>query len=201
MSQSKSIDEAPRAVIIAGPNGSGKTTIAREYLQIHHLDYLSADEIAEELAPGDIERVRLEAGRQFFTRLARRIDTGGSFLAETTFAGKGFRRILDQLQHAGYSITIIFVFVDSAEMCVWRVRERIRKGGHSVPEQDIIRRFHRSIANFWWTYRGYAKRWHLIYNGSNQAQEAAIGESSEVTQRDEPLYQRFLRIVGGQRDE
>jgi len=187
--------ELRHAVIVSGPNGSGKTTIAREYLLTHNLEYLSADEIAEGLPHESLQEVRLQAGRLFFERIIENIQVGRSFLAETTLAGKGFRRIVAELKAAGYSVTLIFVFLDSADACVARIRERVRKGGHDVPEADIRRRYIRSINNFWHLYRLGADRWHLLYNSVMQAQEVAIGEGDEVVIQDENLYELFQELL------
>jgi predicted ABC-type ATPase len=54
---------------------------------------------------------------------------------------------------AGYLVTIVFIYLDSADTSVARVRERVRRGGHDVPESDIRRRFHRCFSNFWRIYR------------------------------------------------
>jgi len=187
--------ELRHAVIVSGPNGSGKTTIAREYLLTHNLEYLSADEIAEGLPHESLQEVRLQAGRLFFERIIENIQVGRSFLAETTLAGKGFRRIVAELKAAGYSVTLIFVFLDSADACVARIRERVRKGGHDVPEADIRRRYIRSINNFWHLYRLGADRWHLLYNSVMQPQEVAIGEGDEVVIQDENLYELFQELL------
>jgi len=187
--------ELRHAVIVSGPNGSGKTTIAREYLLTHNLEYLSADEIAEGLPHESLQEVRLQAGRLFFERIIENIQVGRSFLAETTLAGKGFRRIVAELKAAGYSVTLIFVFLDSADACVARIRERVRKGGHDVPETDIRRRYIRSINNFWHLYRLGADRWHLLYNSVMQPQEVAIGEGDEVVIQDENLYELFQELL------
>ncbi|MEW6609845.1 MAG: hypothetical protein AB1414_20775 [bacterium] len=73
--------------IIAGPNGSGKTTFAKGFTDEVPLPFLSADEIAIELLPY-LEKVRVQAGRIFFERMEEYIAKGISFMVETTLAGK-----------------------------------------------------------------------------------------------------------------
>jgi len=66
--------DRPQLFVVGGPNGSGKTTIARELEQVHGLSFLSADAIAEELAPSEWERVRVQAGRLFLARARSAIE-------------------------------------------------------------------------------------------------------------------------------
>ena len=152
-------------IIIAGPNGSGKTTFASEYLRDSMIsEYISADAIAEKLVsnPEEFGKVRIQAGRLFFQEIYRLIETEKDFIVEVTLSGKGFERIISRLKRAGYTVAIVFIFLKSAETCVARVRNRVIAGGHHVPTEDIVRRFYRSKYNFWHIYKNRVDRWQYI---------------------------------------
>ena len=91
--------------------------------------------------------------RLFFGEIQRLIKSEKDFVVEVTLAGKGFERIIRRLKRAGYTVTIIFLFLKSLEMCIARVRNRVMAGGHHVPTEDIVRRFYRSKRNFWYSYK------------------------------------------------
>lgn len=182
--------------VIAGPNGSGKTTFAQEFLSQTPQRYLSADLIASQLAPDDPASAEMAAGRVFLQRLAQFIAGSNNFLVESTLSGRGFRRALEKAKLAGFEITIVFVYLDSADTCVARVQERVRKGGHHVPEADVRRRFYRSLSNFWQIYRNFANQWVLIYNAVTGFQHVASGSAGATSIRDETLFNLFLERAG-----
>lgn len=185
-----------RAIIVAGPNGAGKTTFVREYLKEHDIPYISADAIAEQMWEGDIREVALPAGKRFFSELYGAIESGESFVVETTLSGLGFRRALRRMKHERYAINIIYIYLESPEFCVARIEERTRRGGHHVPEEDVIRRFRRSIVNFWEMYRIEADSWYLICNTTQQFVEVARGQEDEHMIIEEKSYNTFLETEG-----
>ena len=178
--------------VIAGPNGSGKTTWVEALLEIRtDLAYLSADAIAAELSPERPEKAQFEAGRRFLEALARGLDEGRSLVVESTLAGLGMQRFFQRARTRGYRIVVLFVFVETVELCVQRVAQRVLKGGHDVPEVDIRRRYPRSLARFWRLYRLQAHEWHLVYNARESFELVALGSKDRTEVLDDYLFESF----------
>ena len=184
-------------IVIAGPNGSGKTTFASEYLRDSDIQYISADALAAELVstPEDLDKAKIQAGRLFFQEIQRLIEAERDFAVEVTLAGKGFERIIRRLKRAGYTVTIIFLFLKSPDVCIARVQNRVMAGGHDVPEEDIVRRFYRSKHNFWHIYKDQVDQWHLYYNSGEQAQEVAVGAVDRTTVINENFFELFMQDI------
>jgi predicted ABC-type ATPase len=98
-------------------------------------------------------------------------------------------------------VTIMYLIVDSVDTCVSRVKERVRKGGHDVPESDIRRRYVRSMSNFWSIYRALADQWLLVYNGTEGIREIAIGDAMHSAIRDPLRWSSFMDQVRKDGDE
>ena len=121
-------------MVIAGPNGSGKTTFVSEYLRDSEMSvYISADAIAERLVsrPEEMGSVKIQAGRLFIKEIHELIEAGDRLYCRgTTLSGKGYfqARTISQLKRAGYTVTIVFIFLKSPETSVARVRNRVQCG-------------------------------------------------------------------------
>jgi predicted ABC-type ATPase len=182
-------------IVVAGPNGAGKSTFIAEFLLERPCPYLSADLIATEFPHLDPVSQKVAAGREFLRRMEAQLSKADDFVVETTLSGRTLRNYLTRARAAGFSVSITFIFLDSADTSVERVRERVRRGGHDVPEPDIRRRFTRSLSNFWTTYRKIADQWTMVYNAGDCPVEVAFGYRDEVAVSDEVLFLRFLQLA------
>tara|TARA_R110002126_G_scaffold1440_2_gene8262 strand:+ start:61 stop:654 length:594 start_codon:yes stop_codon:yes gene_type:complete len=183
-------------IVIAGPNGSGKTTLAKELIADQKITYISADDIAYELAPKNPESVRVQAGKEFFKRLGASITNEENILIESTLAGKSLASLIKEYQYEhGYTITVVFVYLANADICVERVAIRVEKGGHEVPVIDIKRRFSRSLSNFWNLYRALSDKWYLFYNSDDSFEEVARNVDQEQFVLDEELFSKFQLMI------
>ncbi|MCE0523208.1 MAG: zeta toxin family protein [Methylacidiphilales bacterium] len=160
----------PRCIIIAGPNGAGKTTLAREYLpqEGHCPVFVNADLIAAGLSPFRPDTVAWQAGRLFLRQIDALSRQRKDFAFETTLSGLAYVRRIEQWKISGYSIHILFLKLSSPALAIQRVRQRVRLGGHSLPEEMIRRRFHSGWINFDRTYRRLADSW-AVYDNSGVA--------------------------------
>ena len=139
-----------RIIIIAGPNGAGKTTFAEEFLP-HEANcpiFVNADLIAAGLAPFDPDGVAIKAGRLMLQEIFRHVRRRDSFAFETTLSGRMYARHIPVWQKKGYTVKLFFLRLDSPELAIARVRQRVKEGGHNVPEDTIRRRFTAGLRNF-----------------------------------------------------
>lgn len=133
----------PTVYVIAGPNGAGKTTFASEFLPdfVDCREFLNADLIAAGLAPFAPETQNIRAARLLLERIKELAAAKSDFGFETTLSGRTYARLLKEMQEKhGYKIVLFFLWLPTADMAVSRVANRVRQGGHHVPEIDIRRR-------------------------------------------------------------
>ena len=136
--------------ILAGPNGSGKTSLARVVLLPSFLkenEFVNADEIAKNLSPEDPRQSQIDAGRLMLNRLDFLINEEKSFAFETTLSAKTYLNFIRKAKSLGYQINLIFLVLESEDLAVNRVETRVRKGGHNIETQVVQRRFKRGLVN------------------------------------------------------
>jgi len=139
----------PVCTIIAGPNGSGKTTFALSYLPnfAHCRNFINADLIAVGLSPLAPEREWLNASRLLLGEIRQYEGRNESFAFETTLAGRGYLRLIRRLLKSDWRVELYYLWLPNVDMSIARVAERVRHGGHDIPHASIVRRYPRSIFN------------------------------------------------------
>ena len=154
-------------LIIAGPNGAGMTTFATEFLPNEGdcPTFINADLIAAGLNPFQPERSAVQAGRIMLRLIDEYVQRGESFAFETTLSGRGYARMIPNWQAQGYRVRLYFLRLPGAEMAVARVRNRVREGGHHIPQDVVYRRFDAGWRNFQQIYRDLADEW-ALYDAS-----------------------------------
>lgn len=187
--------EQPILIVIGGANGSGKTTLAREYISVEGLPYLGADQIAYDLDLDDVESVAIQAGRLFIQKIAKSIERRQSFMVESTLSGISLRKWINAAHDSGFSVEVAFVYLDTPELCIERVSARVSRGGHHVPDEDILRRYSRSNLNFWNQYRKLADKWKLYNNTGSGVLPVAIGDDDGTQIEDSRRFEIWLRMV------
>lgn len=160
----------PKIIIIAGPNGAGKTTFAREFLpqEAGCPVFVNADLIAAGLSPFAPERAAIQAGRLMLDAIAQHVARRESFAFETTLSGRAYARQIPQWRQLGYRVELFFLSLTSADMAVQRVAERVRQGGHDIPEATIRRRFDSGARLFPDVYQPLVNQWVLYDNSGDE---------------------------------
>lgn len=174
--------------VIGGPNGAGKTTLAQtllpEYLGV--VEFVNADQIAGGLSAFRPDSVSIDAGRVMLRRIYELAGLDQDFAFETTLASRSFAPFLQELKRRGYTVVLIFVWLQSPRLAFRRVRLRASKGGHDVPQEIISRRYDRGLANLRQLYLPLADSWFIFDNSSPEpvlVAERQEGEAAVVHNR------------------
>lgn len=156
----------PNLYIIAGCNGAGKTTASFTVLpeMLNCDEFINADEIARGLSPLNPDKAAIDAGRLMLTKIDRLILNNKDFAFETTLATKSYSNTILRAKRNGYTVTLVFFWLDSVELAIERVKTRVIEGGHNIPEPVIIRRYFAGLSNLFSIYIPLCDYWMLFNN-------------------------------------
>jgi predicted ABC-type ATPase len=182
-------------IIIAGPNGSGKTTFAKSFLKEFKYEFLNADEIAKELTGKGESAGNISAGKEYFSRIEKLRSKNKNIILESTLSGLFLKKMIQGFSKKNYLITIIFVYLNRPEISIDRIKVRVSKGGHHVPDEDVRRRFARGINNFWSIYRQMADNWILVNNSESSFEQVAIKGIKNYEIINGTLFETFIKLI------
>lgn len=140
--------------IIAGCNGAGKTTVSFTILPeiIQCKEFVNADEIAKGLSPFNSQKIAVEAGIVMLNRINDLLANNESFAFETTLSGRSYKNRVIAARNNGYTVTLLFLWLQSVELAKERVRVRVSEGGHNVESNVIEKRYLKGICNLFEIY-------------------------------------------------
>jgi len=190
---SRGVSRRPCLYIVAGPNGSGKTTFAREFLPDYARckEFINADLIAGGLSPFSPEAAAMRAGRLFLEQIRLLASRRSDFGFETTLSGVTYVSMLRKLKAQGYRVHLFFLWIPTVEMALARIADRVRRGGHDIPETVVRRRFHKSIQKLLTLYRPLLDLWMLFDNSGTKPQLIAREEVGELRVFDQKLFAKI----------
>ncbi len=185
----------PRVVVLAGINGAGKTTASRDLL-INVLKipvFTNADAVARGLNSLNPESEAVRAGWIMLEWMRTLADQKRDFAFETTLSARSYAPWLKGLRQSGYEVYLYYYWLRSAEIAIARVAQRVRSGGHHIPDADVLRRYSRSVKNFLELYRGIADTWEVFDNTDGDRKLLAIGNPTQQLVDSEETWETFMR--------
>lgn len=167
----------PTIYIIAGPNGAGKTTASSILLPkfLNCREFVNADSIASGLSPFQPETVSIHAARIMLTRIKELINEKANFAFETTLTTKSYINILETAKEKNYKIILFYFWINSVELALERIADRVKNGGHDIPEEVVRRRYTRSLDNLVNLFFPITDYWFILNNSENKPKLIAEG--------------------------
>ena len=164
----QTLTQLQEVLIIAGPNGAGKTTFAREFLvnEASCPRSINADLIAAGLNPFQPEKAAIPPGRLMLKTIHDTVSAGESFACKTTLSGRIYARMIPEWWGFRSLVRLHFFGLSTPEKAIERVAQRVREGGHDVPQEVIRRRMAKGWRNFLATYRRMVDEW-ILYDSTN----------------------------------
>ena len=184
--------------IISGCNGAGKTTASYTVLPeiLDCKEFVNADEIARGLSPFNPESMAIEAGRLMLQRIEDLLRREVTFSIETTLATKSYLSLVRRAQAKGYRVSIIFFWLNSPELAIKRVAERVQHGGHNIPKDIVRRRYVAGINNLFRLFMPEVDYWDIYDNSEYPRKQVACGgKNADTTIVAELLYLKLKDYV------
>ncbi len=188
----------PRLYIISGCNGAGKTTASYSLLpeMLDCSEFVNSDEFAKGLSPFNPEKASIQASRYMLMKIRYLLKKQRDFAVETTLATRTLLKTARLAQDAGYTVTLLYFWLNTPELAIERVKARVETGGHNIPEETIRRRYHVGIDYFFHYYAPICERWILADNSQIPFRVIAEGSKDDVINiKDEETYEKIKAIA------
>jgi predicted ABC-type ATPase len=179
--------------IIAGPNGSGKTTFAKRFLPDYAKcpNFINADLIAQGLSPFSPRSAAIKAGKLVLSQIDEFVKMKVDFAFESTLAGRSYVNLFKSLKAKRYNIHLFFLWIPNTELAIARIKDRVAEGGHNVPAQDVRRRFKRSVCNFFKLYQPLLDSWVLFNNAGSVPALIAKEKNDQISVINQELFDKI----------
>lgn len=174
--------DQPVFLIVAGPNGSGKSSVYRDAdleWEGRSVWIVNPDLLAVRIR--DVESVQLgDANLKAVVRIESWLDASinvhKTIGVETVLSTAKYRRLVNKAKGRGFAVWLIYVVLDSPARSIERIKLRVAKGGHHVADDDVCKRYDRSLEQFRWFLDQADRAW--IYDNSG-AKPKQIGEKND----------------------
>ena len=141
----------PELIIIAGPNGSGKTSVTQKFLHHEWAEgsiYINPDEVAKEKFGDWNSREAIISSANYCAQWREQcIVEKKSFVFETVMSAEDKIEFIIKAKKAGYFIRVFFISTSHPSINASRIARRVMEGGHDVPIPKIVSRYNKSIEN------------------------------------------------------
>ena len=192
----KQSEPAHHLYIISGCNGAGKTTASYTVLPeiLDCKEFVNADEIAKGLSPFNPESVAIDAGKLMIRRIRELLDSRSDFAFETTLAPRNYTHLIDEAHRKGYVVTLLYFWLETPELAVQRVAQRVRTGGHNIPLPTIYRRYQMGVQNLFKLYIPIVDHWSIINSSRVEFEIIAEGNKETLTISNQSVYNKLLTL-------
>ena len=187
----------PKLYIISGCNGSGKTTASYTLLPdlLNCREFVNSDEFAKSFSPFDPGAASVTASRYMLMKINYLLERKADFAIETTLATRSLLQIVRQAQQLGYETTVLYFWLNSPDLAIERVRDRVVSGGHNIPDAVIRRRYVMGLQYLFDVYIPVIDRWILADNSKPPFSVVAEGSKDVIYIKDNEKYQLIQRIA------
>ena len=188
----------PSMYLISGCTGAGKTTASYTMLpeMLECSEFVNSDEFAKGLSPFNPEKASIQASRYMILKVRYLLQRQLDFGIETTLATRTLLKTVRLAQASGYSVTLLYFWLNSPDLAIERVAARVETGGHNIPEDTIRRRYRVGLDYFFHDYAPLCDRWILADNSQIPFRVIAEGSKTDILSiKDEVTYEKIHQIA------
>ena len=183
--------------ILGGCNGSGKTTASYKILpeMLDCSEFVNSDEFAKSLSPFCPENASIAAGRYMLLKTRLLFERRADFCIESTLATRSLVKMMNKARQQGYYVTVLYLWLDSPELAMSRILDRVSTGGHYIPEETVRRRYATGLRYLFNDYIPSCDRWILADNSRPPFVIIAEGTRNSLTVKDPALYHKIRQSI------